>query len=225
MPRKKLSFYLFIIFTLILLSACGTINIDIKSNGSGKAVIELPNSGMISAEMVEKELKNESEDEDGISGLSVKDKKDIIEASFKFADIHDMDSSAYQIPVADLAVLNDQRLEGLEMDGEVVEFTKKNSEIFMRLPDDLDEFDTAQVKIAGKIVAHSEDLKLVNKNTVEVESYSTHYIVYEPKTGIGKVPVIGIVVLLLVGGLFYFRKNRKKDEENITKEVAGDEHA
>lgn len=188
-------------------------------------MLEFPNNEMFSAEAVEQELKSGSEDREGITGISAKEKKDVIQATFKFDDIHDMDSDAYQIPVADYAVLEDQRLEGLQLDGEKVEFTKKSSEILLKLPGDLGDFDQAKISVGGKIVAHSDGLDLVKKDTVEVHSNRDLYVVYAPKAGVGKAFSGGILLLIIAGGVFYFMKKQRMKEEHQLEGEIGDEHA
>lgn len=212
-----------LISLLFLLSACGTITLELEQDGSGQVRMEVPSNGMVSATDIKYELESELSEKEGVGGFSVKDKGEMIEASFKFDDISSVDPSSYQIPVADYVILDDSRLESLEMVEEITEFAEDSSEIFVKLPSDLNDFDEARVILSGNVVAHSEDIELIDKNIIEISSYGEAYVVYEPKANLG-VFAWGLVILIPVaGGVFYYRRQKNSENPQAMNEV--DVHA
>lgn len=218
--RNKVSFFILII--LLLLTACGNITIELKHDGSGKMMIEIPNNEFISAEEIRSELEREIDVNDGVKRLSVKEKGQVIEAKFQFDDMSSVDPYSYQIPVADYAILNDDRLESLEMVDENLEFTEKSSATFVQLPSDLNDFDQSRIILDGKVVAHSEGIELIKDNTIEVVSYGDGYVVYEPKTRLGSF-LWGAIILVIGAGVFYFIRKNNQKSPNITEKA--DAHA
>src|SRR5699024_372842 len=130
------------------------------------------------------ELKRELEmsvtDEDGLSNVKVQEKKDKIIATVDFKNLSALDSSAYEIPVADLVILEDDILEEVILTKGTKEFTEKSSAIFVRVPSDAAEFTTAQIIVPGKVVAHSEGVTIEKNDTVSFNDSGYTYFVYEP---------------------------------------------
>lgn len=220
MKKSKVLFCLIPLF--FLLAACGDLALEIEKDGSGQVEIEMPTNEFISAEMVESELESEFGENEGVSKLSIKESDDSIRVSFQFDDVSSMDPASYQIPVSDYVVTNDSRLEELLWDGEAVEFDEKGSEIFIQLPGDLNSFNEALVTLPGDVVAHTDNVEVVESNTIEVVSSGSVYVAYEPKSGISGFVGIGILVIGAAAAVIYFRKNKNKQ---IKQEKEGEELA
>lgn len=227
MNRKHLLFLLVIPF-LIILAACGDATMHLKKDGSGKMEIELPNNDYYNADDIKSELEAGIAGEEGVSKLSVKEKKDKIIASFQFASMEDFDTYAYMIPVADYVITESGRLDELVFVEDEMEFKENSKEIFVKLPSDMDDFDTAKVILPGKVVAHSENLNAIEKDTVEMSSYGDSYVVYSTSM-LSSFLIWGIVLFVLfvffalIAGLIIFLViKKKKSQENSKNEVVND---
>src|SRR5690625_4513943 len=174
--------------------------------------MEIPSNEMLSAAMFKSELERELDGKSGIKGLSVKEKNGTIKASFKFDDLRNVDPDSYHDTISDhLLGLGANPLDSIIMVDESKEFTENGSEILVRLPSDLNDFDQAEVIFDGHVVAHSDGVELINDHTVEV-SYGDAYVIYEPKGKNASAIFPVIIIVLLIGGIFYYI--RKRNNEN-----------
>lgn len=214
--RKKRRYILLMMLMslVLLLSACGKLTIKLKADGSGQSIIEFDNSGFLPpVDELKRELEMNVADEEGIKNVKVQEKRDKVIASVDFENITALDSSAYEIPVADLVILEDDILDDLTLLQGVKEFTEKSSAIFVRLPGDVSDFGSTEVIVPGKIVAHSEGASVEKKDTISFDDSTYHYVVYEPSSGIGStIGIIVVVVIIAAGGLMFFRKRQAKPE-------------
>lgn len=217
MKKSKLVL-LFLIPFFLFLAACGDLAVELNKDGSGKVEMAIPSSGMITAGMIEEELRGQFGENEGISKVSIKDKDGVVEVKFQFDDTTTLDSDFFQIPVGDYVLTNDTRLEELILDGELVEFTEDSSAIFIRIPKGLNDFDTTEVTVPGEIVAHTDSVTVIEKDTVDINASGSAYIVYEPKAGSSFLIFAAIGIIIIIGGVVFF--NRKK---NNTKVVTPDE--
>lgn len=220
MKNLKVLFYIIPLF--FLLAACGNLTIEIEKDGSGQVEIEMPSNEFISVEMLEKELESELEENEGVSKLSIKESDDRIRVNFQFDDVSGMDPASYQIPVSDYVVTNDSKLEELQWDGEMVEFDEKSSEIFIQLPGDLNSFNEALITLPGDVIAHTDNVEVVESDTIKVVSSGSVYVAYEPKSSISGFVGIGILVIGAAAAVIYFRNNKNKQPKQ---EKEGDEIA
>lgn len=196
MRKVAVLFSLFV--ALILLSACGTLHLEVNRDGSGSAEISIETNEWITKEAIEEQFKSMEENE-GISKPKVKEKKGVVTASFKFDDLSALEDDAYQLPVGDLVIIEDSRLEDLVFVNSEKEFTEKSNEIFLRFPSNMNDFEETKITLPGKVVAHSENIELVNKKEVEVTSGGPIYIVYEQGSNIGGI-FLTIFILAIVAG-------------------------
>ena len=220
---RHLKVLLFSLIPLFFLTACGNLLLEIDSDGSGQVLVEIEGGGFVSADMIKQQIEKDLAGSEGISKLSVKDKKGIIETKFKFDNLSNVyDDEAFMIPVGDYAVTNHYRLENLTFQGQPVEFTKDSKEIFILLPS-LNDFDNTKIVVPGNVVAHSDNVNVLDKNAVTVSSGGDIYIVYEPKASFGGLLGIGVIVLIIAGGA-YFLFTRKKSNPTPPESV-GEDHA
>lgn len=199
---------------VFLLSACGSLTIKLKADGSGQTVIEFDNSGFLPPlDELKRELEMNVADEEGVSNVKVQEKKDKVIASIDFANITALDASAYEIPIADLVILEDNILDELTLLQGVKEFTESSSAILVRLPSDISDFASTEVIVPGKIVAHSDGASVEKKDTISFDESGYSYVVYEPKSGIGStIGIIAVVIIIAAGGFLFFRKRQAKPQ-------------
>lgn len=211
---KKYLSLIYLISLVLLLSACGTMSIDLKANGSGQVEIEIPQNDYIgTAKDLKQQLESEVDDGAGIKKIKVKETKDSTIASFEFDTLDALDSDSYEIPVSDLVILGDTILDDLELVKGTKEFTEKSSAILVKLPTNISEFSSSKITVPGKIVAHSEDASITKSNVAEfdADAGSRNYVVYEPKSGIGSIVGIVAVIAIVLGALFFIiRKKQNK---------------
>ncbi|MBP1971364.1 hypothetical protein J2Z83_003503 [Virgibacillus natechei] len=208
---------------LLLLTACGNMTLELDNDGSGQVHMEIPNTGMISAGEIENGLERQFSDEESVGDLSINENEEMIEASFQFEDVSSVDSNAYLIPVADYVISDDSRLESLEMIEEDVEFNEDSSGILVRIPGGLNDFNQARVLLPGDVAAHSEGVKIIEEDTIEVSSSGDVYVVYDPNAGIGALAWGLIIIIPVSGAIFYYM--RKKNSESSKVEEEGATHA
>ncbi|GAA0469580.1 hypothetical protein [Alkalibacillus silvisoli] len=205
---------------IMVLAACGEMTLELEKDGSGEVFMEIPNNGMISPGEIESQLESQVEDSDQVSGFSVNEGSNSIRTSFQFDNISAIDPNSYIIPVSDYVVAGDSRLDELHIvDEEMEAFESDSTALFVRLPGDLQDFETARVEVSGEIVAHSEELELVNDDTVEVESRGEVFLVFEPSSGLGVLGWGMILLLPIAGGVFfYLRRNNMLPAKEAKKE-------
>jgi len=214
LAKRKSKYILFavLISFVLLLSACGELTIKLKSNGSGTAEIIFPNSEYLPPlDEFKREIEMNAAEEDGISDVKVKEKRDEVIMSVNFDNLSSLDSSAYEIPVSDLVILEDDILDDLELAKGTKEFTEKSKAILIKLPSDISDFTSAKTIVPGKIVAHSEGATVEKNNTISFDDASDPYFVYQPKSGIGS--TIGIIAIIAIvgAGAFYILRKRKSN--------------
>lgn len=218
LPRKRNKYILFtvLISFAFLLSACGELTIKLKSNGSGTTEIVFQNSEYLPPlDEFKREIEKNAAEEEGISDVKIKEKRDEVLMSVNFDNLSSLDSSAYEIPVSDLVILEDEILDDLELVKGKKEFTEKSKAILVKLPSDISDFTSAKTIVPGKIVAHSEGATVEKSNTISFDDGSYPYFVYEPKSGIGS--TIGIIAIIAIVGAGVYYIFRKKKTDTIVK--------
>src|SRR5690625_616129 len=208
--KKKYGVMASLILLLLFISACGDVTIEVKSNGSGKFEAILPSAGMFfPVDGLEQEIKQGVADEEGISNIKIREKKNNILLSVDFDNISAVDNYAYEIPVSDLVILEDDILDQLILTDEAKEFDEASNGILMRLPSDLADFSSTTVILPGKVVAHSENIEIEKSNTVELTSSGAAYVVYEPSSNAtSSFGIIFIIIIVVAGAFFVLRKKK-----------------
>lgn len=201
----------------LMLVGCESMTMQLEADGSGKAIIEIANEEGITLEGVKEDLEGRLGDEEGFSNLSVRETDEQFQVGFEFENINYLDPNAYHLPVADYVVSDDDRLTSLAMVDDQEEFTEKSTGIFVSLPLDLE---NTKVIFPGDVVAHSEEVEVVDKNVVEVDTYGRGYIVFEPKANMSKVSWLIIATPIVGGGVLYYTRKRRnnRDRQQVKEE-------
>ena len=217
----------FMMLLVVLLTGCGTIEMELEKDGSGEVIYKLPkNNALYTIDELEEDIedtlnmKNDDLEEDILKLKSVKEKDGTISIKISFKDFSALASTnSLLVPVEDMLRYDRSQLEDLEdLDGKVIDLENKKVKGYTYLTVSGIEADETIVKLPGKVkyMASGVELEDGKKDTIVTEG-SSFSVVYEEGSSLGGfiMPAV-IVIIIVLGGIFFIRRYKARKIEPTT---------
>ncbi|WP_018923024.1 hypothetical protein [Salsuginibacillus kocurii] len=228
MQGRKLCLMTVFVTMVMVLVACGETHIEIENDGSGNVTQTIYDTGMVTAEDVEREVEREleqgSEEVEAIQSLSVNETRESIEVTFDFSNITALEEEAYVIPLQDLQVIEDERLEEVVMVEEGEDLAEADGLLVLSLPHPGQDMGELHIHTPGDTVAHSENIEMKDdRSHVEVTANEEILLIYEEGSSFAGLAIGALIIGGLGAGGWFYWKRRTQNHSNLTKE--GDQDA
>ncbi|HHW36770.1 MAG TPA: hypothetical protein GXX18_05955 [Bacillales bacterium] len=221
----KQFFMLFIL--LFLLAGCAELNINLKENGSGTAVLKVASGGFITPTELENEInsqisKQNNAGKEVMKLKSVKKKGEYIEAELSFKSISALDESALYVTVKDLERFAPNKIDNLRtLDGKEFNLDKIKTYPVISF-NKLDQVITT-IQLPSNIIAISGDVSEGKSKREAIIQSNSATIVFEPASNFSFGLLFFLLAVISGGWLFYKKLKSNKSSTPHVLEGAKEE--